>query len=687
MARLCPNPLPIDAPLRWRVLLVSLAVTGAQLLASTALADDGTTRRGVKRLFATAAEVESGMVVLPAPERTPTVSRVAFHRAVFEESEGFGEAVVELSHSGGPVRLLVLGRGAVGWRVEIGGAGIWTDLDGEQDSALGRWKTRTVEASQSVIGMDEPGRVLELDLPEGVVALRLRAARAQVGRDAVIVVDDGASESLSAHLESRMVRAGSPCSILVRGIDAALAGLPAYRACVIDQAIVRWADGTVEDAAVRGTQDGATRITMNHPRGGDAVVWIEGAVLDAQGFARRRTVHYPIRVAAGGAIGGSAWMQASIRAAGPVASETDAGWIDLCVPVTGLPERAVVFAAAELWARGLHGDARCLGWIGGLAEAESLDGRAFVRLGVEAQSVALASGERLEVRAVRIHEREGFAPIDLVDSMEPEIDPSLEALLRAIPTDGKDARRDDSAWYGRPGIASVEAQRSSSFVPGVGSHALALTHGYCADSNTWPPAHFGQDAYYYLNPNQNFSHDAFALDLADRCDQFKSYGVVAHSQGGCAALHLHTFYWSGLDWAGPGRLVQTLGTPFEGTALAGNVAALGEIFGIQCGATFDMTYDGAAAWLSTIPAAARARVYTHTTTFTNVPFFYDYCNILADVLLTDPEDGVVEHSSGHIVGANDMGLRSGWCHVAGMRDPDQTLDASRNSVLNAQGAR
>jgi hypothetical protein len=70
-----------------------------------------------------------------------------------------------------------------------------------------------------------------------------------------------------------------------------------------------------------------------------------------------------------------------------------------------------------------------------------------------------------------------------------------------------------------------------------------------------------------------------------------------------------------------------------------------------------------------------------------VPFFYDYCSIASDAFLTDPEDGVVEHSSGHIVGANDMGMRSGWCHVSGMRDPAQTGDSSRNATMNTQGAR
>jgi hypothetical protein len=142
-----------------------------------------------------------------------------------------------------------------------------------------------------------------------------------------------------------------------------------------------------------------------------------------------------------------------------------------------------------------------------------------------------------------------------------------------------------------------------------------------------------------------------------------------------------------MDWAGPGRLIQTLGSPFKGTPMAGNLAALGQVFGVQCGANYDMTTTGATAWLATVPTSVRTKAYTHTTTFTDNPFSYDYCNVLTDLFLNDPEDGVTEHSAGHITGANNMGLKTGWCHIAGMRDPAQATDAERNAVINTQGAR
>ena len=38
-------------------------------------------------------------------------------------------------------------------------------------------------------------------------------------------------------------------------------------------------------------------------------------------------------------------------------------------------------------------------------------------------------------------------------------------------------------------------------------------------------------------------------------------------QGGAASLHLYTYYWSGFDYATGNRLIQSVGTPYQGTAL------------------------------------------------------------------------------------------------------------------------
>ena len=214
-----------------------------------------------------------------------------------------------------------------------------------------------------------------------------------------------------------------------------------------------------------------------------------------------------------------------------------------------------------------------------------------------------------------------------------------------------------------------------------------LSHGYCSDADSWNPTDFSGDVAEYINMFQNFSHDQFAQDFIAFGSQYKSYGIVGHSQGGNAAVHLYTFYWSGLDWAGEGRLIQCLGTPFSGTSLAGNLSILGELFGFGCGVNYDLTYDGAAEWLSYIPTSTRQNTWTWTSTVEDQWWSYDYCHFLTDLVLWDPDDGVVENSEGDLDGANNMGTTIGWCHIKNMTEPREVDDTDRSSEMDAEAAR
>ena len=134
--------------------------------------------------------------------------------------------------------------------------------------------------------------------------------------------------------------------------------------------------------------------------------------------------------------------------------------------------------------------------------------------------------------------------------------------------------------------------------------------------------------------------------------------------------------------------MQSVGTPYQGTNLAGVLSALGGIFGVGCGSNSNLTYSGAASWLAGIPSWARGQVHYYSTGFRSTNWWTnDFCNFASDLVLSDPEDGTVERSSAQLPGAVNQGHVSGQCHTAGMRDPAQYLDASRNSVMNANAAR
>jgi pimeloyl-ACP methyl ester carboxylesterase len=204
-----------------------------------------------------------------------------------------------------------------------------------------------------------------------------------------------------------------------------------------------------------------------------------------------------------------------------------------------------------------------------------------------------------------------------------------------------------------------------------------LVHGYCSSGSIWPAADFAQPKLEFLDPNANRTHDQFAqlINAQAQAAGLTSFGVVTHSQGGCAALHLLTYYTSGLDFSTGGRRIQALAAPFQGTPLA----SLGSF---ACGVNNDMTLAGAATWLSGIPTWARAEVYYWTTSDAGTP-----CNFLTNLFLTDPEDGTVEEIHGQLPSGNNMGHTTGWCHTTGMSYPASYTNHTRNQAMNAAAAR
>lgn len=220
-----------------------------------------------------------------------------------------------------------------------------------------------------------------------------------------------------------------------------------------------------------------------------------------------------------------------------------------------------------------------------------------------------------------------------------------------------------------------------------GGNKKILVHGYCAASNPFPTSHFS-DAIAFSDPAApaSWTHSQFAQKIDDfaNANGLQGCGCIAHSQGGAACLHLYTYYWSCLDYpATPGRKIQSVGTPYQGTALAGSIAAIGDIFGAGCGSNTDLTYSGASAWLSGIPSWARSAVTYYTSSFEDKWWRWDYCHLASDLILSDPEDGTTEKSKGQLSGGINGGHKAKQCHTTGMRDPPQYQDSSRNSVMNA----
>ncbi|MEL7474545.1 MAG: conditioned medium factor, partial [Planctomycetota bacterium] len=345
------------------------------------------------------------------------------------------------------------------------------------------------------------------------------------------------------------------------------------------------------------------------------------------------------------------------------------------IPLARADRDAPVIVSAEIWATPRDGDARCVCWLSRMASPSEPDATLFLD---ERWLARAGEFDQLELRNVRVQCCDSAIPLDRAPRMQIAGDDRIAIARRAPESITRDM------LIGRPRAELVLPNRASDAsrqARAFAGHNLMLVHGYCS-SLVWPSGDFSGSVEVFADPSQNRSHDEFANLLLAFGNNSKSFGIVAHSQGGAAALHLWTYYFSGLDWAEGPRLIQSVGTPYQGTPLAGNLAILGDIFGTGCGANFDLSTDGAAMWLAGIPTASRAAVSYWTTSADGAA-----CNFFSGLFLSDPEDGVVEVSRGQLAGANNMGNLEGWCHSTSMSDPPHYTDPSRNAEMNAEAAR
>ena len=347
--------------------------------------------------------------------------------------------------------------------------------------------------------------------------------------------------------------------------------------------------------------------------------------------------------------------------------------ISVNIATNGLKSGRKVIAYGEVWGRNADGEETPVAWISGMTVAEGTKTRTSVPVTLDGRWLARSAAKGdFELRNVRLQDADTFVTLAEAETISLAITALPEAAKQSFSSEISDEMRMGK----RPSIEINNA---------VGGK-LMLVHGYCSGGNPFPVSQFANNIV-FSDPNKNRTHDQFANLIKNFGAAYPSFGIVAHSQGGAASLHLYTYYWSGLDSATGSRLIQSVGTPYQGTALAGNLALLGQIFGAGCGSNSNMSYSGAASWLAGIPTWARAKVNYSTTSFDDVWYRYDYCNIATDPFLGDPDDGVVERAYAQLPYAINRGHKTGWCHTGGMRDPAQTSDSARNADMNANAAR
>ena len=236
--------------------------------------------------------------------------------------------------------------------------------------------------------------------------------------------------------------------------------------------------------------------------------------------------------------------------------------LQINLPANGLANGRKVIAYGEVWTRNANGEELPVAWLSGMSVAEGKGRTANLPLVLDGRWLSnVDAKDGFELRNVRIQDADYFVTLATADKI------SLD--IPAIPENARNFNGEitnEMRMGKRPANEPIENA--------VGGK-LMLVHGYCSGGNPFPTSQFSNNIV-FSDPNKNRTHDQFANLIKNFGASYPSFGIVAHSQGGAASLHLYTYYWSGLDYAtGGSRLIQSVGTPYQGTALAGNLAALG----------------------------------------------------------------------------------------------------------------
>ena len=198
----------------------------------------------------------------------------------------------------------------------------------------------------------------------------------------------------------------------------------------------------------------------------------------------------------------------------------------------------------EVWGTDINGTDKAVCWIGGLTDIQidnstSDDKYINGHFDIEMDTDWMVATETLfpvHFRNFSIEETVGFVGQLQHDKMEIDHDPEL--LMWAADKQPEDVKITREMMEGYNPYNSEQATNSK----------LLIVHGYCAAGDAFPTDEF-TDYAVFKDYEQSRSIDEFAqlIDQYAKSQDIDAYSIVAHSQGGMAALHLLTYYNSGLD--------------------------------------------------------------------------------------------------------------------------------------------
>lgn len=613
-----------------------------------------------RQVAAPASDIESGVVRMPDPSSSPSVSDATVLPLRFERDASggwFAQASFPVEREG-ELTLALLSPDAASWNVLAAPAGA---------------RLRSLDeafASERRVGFASdllPGWIIDRrDLrgtPAGTWTVRVEAREPTSLAEGWLLASAGGDLRAEAFVTTPRLVAGEPIAVAARASGHDLRRVDRARLVVsVDQAVRELAlfdDGEHDDGAAN---DGLFGALLPTDLAGDlrARAELSGTTRAGREFLRCVPLAFSV-------------LQPRLLLDGTAsATLSDAEHLSIDIGALPLGPAQRLHVSAEIWGQAASGELVPVCWLSRMLDPRVVDDAWKLQLVLDTRWLDIARANApLELRHVRVQDPDS----EVVLAIEPRI-----ALFTPALRIGNAQEITTEMLTGSSSLALGTGSSVGPYAEQPDVHfarALMLVHGYCSGGSVWPAADFTQPKLEFLDPSANRSHDQFAqlIDQRAQATGLGSFGIVGHSQGGPAALHLLTYYTSGLDRARGDRRIQSVASPYQGTPLA----SLGAF---ACGTNNNMTPAGAATWLAGIPTWARSQVSYYTTSNSG-----SACNFFTGLLLTDPEDGTVEQFRGQLPGANNMGHVIGWCHTTGMSNPANYTDHARNQAMNATAAR
>ena len=203
---------------------------------------------------------------------------------------------------------------------------------------------------------------------------------------------------------------------------------------------------------------------------------------------------------------------------------------------------------AEVYAAGKGGVSVPVAWVGGLMQVKETSSSSYMlQFELDSRWLVLANATfPLTLHNLTFEEIEGFIEVVKVEQF---LKVSASSPLIAQWRPMMKASEVDITYEMRNGYSPYRGKNNKSDETTVNSAgAIVLVHGYCADHPPFPSAHFTNPVV-FSDLEQNRDIDTFARLLISFTANrgLQRFSIVAHSQGGMAALHMLTFYNTPLD--------------------------------------------------------------------------------------------------------------------------------------------